>query len=441
METTDSMDTCRAVIDDCDGKIYEAFARRMAAARAIGEYKKEHGLPVFDGGREEAVLHAAEKRAEEAPSLLPYYRGLMKKILSLSRAYQRAAGADIPAGVPAVPVLTEGDAYAVLFDRGGRRQAERYFSLSRQVLILTDDGVPAAYAEEVRAAVLRAGGTPEIYTVPAGETSKSLDMYGRIACRMEELHFDRTAAVVTVGGGMVCDLGGFVAATYERGIALYHIPTTLLAMADASVGGKCAVNHSGYKNMLGAFYAPRRVLCDVGVLETLSDRLMAEGYAEIIKIALVADESLYRRLSAGQPKAEDVVDILFRAVELKAAAVMADEYDGGTRKLLNFGHTFGHAVESASGGRYLHGECVAMGMLPFLSDELYADVSRTLAAYELPTHPDGIPVTAAESGFLHDKKRRGNDIDTVRVDEVGKGYIRRENIEKCKELLIRWLKT
>ncbi len=299
----------------------------------------------------------------------------------------------------------------------GRRLLSRVgncFSLDRRVLILTDDGVPSAYAE----AVADASRAPTVVTVPQGEESKSLAMWENVLAAMLQAGFTRADAVVAVGGGVVGDLGGFVAATYMRGIDFYNIPTTLLSQVDSSVGGKTAVDFRGVKNIIGAFHQPRGVLIDTELLKTLDSRQMASGMAEIIKMAATSDGTLFSALEQYEDPFLHLEEIIPTALCIKKDIVEQDEREGGLRRILNFGHTVGHGIESAADGRLLHGECVALGMLSMTTAAVR---ERLLALY----HRVGLPTScrlsrgAVEEAMRHDKKASGDEIAYIFVPSVG----------------------
>jgi 3-dehydroquinate synthase len=289
-----------------------------------------------------------------------------------------------------------------------------YFSLDRRVLILTDDGVPAAYAE----AVADACRTPTLVTVPQGEESKALSVWEDVLAVMLGEGFTRADAVVAVGGGVVGDLGGFVAASYMRGVDFYNIPTTLLSQVDSSIGGKTAVDFRGVKNIIGAFHQPRGVLIDPALLKTLDERQMASGMAEIIKMAATSDEGLFSLLEESEDPFALLDEIIPAALRIKKAVVEADEREGGLRRILNFGHTVGHGIESAAGGRLLHGECVALGMLPMTTPAMQ---KRLLALYRRVGLPTSFRFSVSDilSAIRHDKKAAGDAISYVFVPSAG----------------------
>lgn len=318
-----------------------------------------------------------------------------------------------------------GGGYDIYIGSGGLDVFLNTADLSRRALILTDDGVPAEYAKRVAAAAREA----YIYTVPAGEGSKSIETYNAVLTFMMEHDFTRSDCAVAVGGGVCGDLCGFCAASYMRGIDFYNVATTVLAQVDSSVGGKTAVNLGNVKNIVGAFWQPKAVCAPRDVLSTLPARQVSNGLAEALKMAVVFDEELFRVFESGEAL-ERIEEVTARSVELKCAVVERDEREGGLRKLLNFGHTIGHGIESACGmGNLLHGECVAVGMLPMCSEKVYERLLPVLEKLSLPTHTDA----AAEdilAALHHDKKVSNGLVSAVFADEIGKGYIKEVPFEE-----------
>ena len=330
-------------------------------------------------------------------------------------------------------IKTERGHYDIHIARGLLPRAGELFDLDRRVLILTDDGVPAAYAETV-AACCKA---PTVLTLPQGEASKSISSFELVLRRMLSEGFTRTDAVVAVGGGVCGDLGGFVASAYMRGVDFYNIPTTLLSQVDSSVGGKTAVDLAGIKNCVGAFYPPMGVLIDPDVLSTLAPRQVAAGMAEVIKMAATSDAALFADLENGLGET-DIAQTISRALAIKAAVVEADEREGGLRRILNFGHTIGHGIESCTD--LLHGECVALGMLPMCGEAVRARLLPLIARYGLPTEMQGDPERIV-SAIFHDKKLAGGTLRAVFVPAVGSFEIRDVAVEefaaRVKEVLSR----
>ena len=306
--------------------------------------------------------------------------------------------------------------YDITVSRGAIKHASELFALDRRVLVVTDDGVPAQYSK----AIADAAGEPHILTIRHGEASKCPERYLEILKFMLACGFDRHDCVVAVGGGVVGDLAGFAAATYMRGIDLYNIPTTLLSQVDSSVGGKTAIDFLGYKNVVGAFWQPRGVIVDPDVLESLDARQFACGMSEIIKMFATSDGKMFGRLE-DKTQCIPVEEIITAALRIKMNVVEHDEREAGLRRVLNFGHTIGHAIESISADEpypLLHGECVALGMLAITEGEVRRRLMHLLHRYDLPT-----AFRCDESRFrevlLHDKKAQSGDITVVLVDEIG----------------------
>lgn len=313
-----------------------------------------------------------------------------------------------------IPVSTDTWNYDIVLENGATQKAGELLRLDRRALIVTDSGVPAQYAQRIAAQCAQ----PCVVTVPQGEQSKCFDEFRALLSKMLECSFTRGDCVVAVGGGVVGDLSGFAAACYMRGIDFYNIPTTLLSQVDSSIGGKTAIDLDGVKNIVGAFYQPKRVIIDPQVLETLSRRQLMAGLAEAIKMAATNDAELFALIENSTRLEADLPEIIHRALLIKRSVVQQDPREAGLRKVLNFGHTIGHAIESFNEGRLLHGECVALGMLPMSSLDAAARIENVLKKYGLPHE---IKQTAAElEGYLkHDKKASAGGIDAVTVSSIG----------------------
>ena len=303
------------------------------------------------------------------------------------------------------------DSYDILIERGILAKAGQHLNLNRRVLVVTDTGVPEVYAkalaEQCRNSV--------ICTVETGEGSKSLTVLGQLLQTMLEHDFSRKDCVVAVGGGVVGDLSGFAASAYMRGIDFYNIPTTLLSQIDSSIGGKTAINLGGVKNIVGAFYQPKKVLIDPDLLKTLPPKQIANGMAEAIKMALTSDKELFE-LFETQDIESNLEEIILRSLNIKKAVVEQDEKEAGLRKILNFGHTVGHGIESTS--ELYHGEAVALGMLPMCSETLRPRVIKVLKKCNLyrELQYDWDRITQAA---FHDKKADGGSVTVTLVQEPG----------------------
>ena len=308
------------------------------------------------------------------------------------------------------------NSYPIVLQRGVLAQANAHLKLDRKALIVTDSGVPARYAQAVAACCAQ----PVVVTVPQGEGSKSLQNFELLCRAMLQAGFTRTDCVVAVGGGVVGDLAGFAAASYMRGIDFYNIPTTVLSQVDSSVGGKVAIDLDGIKNCVGAFHQPKAVLIDPEVLSTLPRRQIANGLAEALKMALCFDAGLLPLFADADANLDAIIAA---SLKLKAAVVKADEREGGMRRVLNFGHTIGHGIESVSPSLY-HGECVALGMLPMCGEALRPRVAAMLKALGLPTQCSA-EAEGVWQAMSHDKKCDGSAITVVEVPEAGSYQLRK----------------
>ncbi len=307
------------------------------------------------------------------------------------------------------------NSYDIVLQRGALDRVGEYLDLDRRVLIVTDEGVPSEYAEKVA----RASRSPLIVTVKQGEGSKSFSTLETLCRAMLQNGFTRSDCVVAVGGGVVGDLSGFAAASYMRGIDFYNIPTTVLSEVDSSIGGKVAINLDKVKNIVGAFYQPKKVIIDPETLKTLPKRQISNGLAEAVKMGLTSDAELFEIFENGDAY-DNIDEIIERSLMVKKSVVEQDEKETGLRKILNFGHTVGHGIESESelSGLY-HGECVALGMLPMCGDAVRNRLLKVLEGLELPTELccDSEKVIEA---MRHDKKMKSDGSITVTyVNEVG----------------------
>ena len=263
--------------------------------------------------------------------------------------------------------------YDIVIERGAINAANKLLNLNRNVLIVTDDGVPLDYAECIAKQCLN----PVIVIIKQGEESKSIAEMENLCRVMLNNNFTRKDCVVAVGGGVVGDLAGFCAASYMRGIDFYNIPTTLLSQVDSSIGGKVAVNLDKYKNIIGAFYQPKKVIIDPLLLNTLPERQFSNGMAEVIKMSLTSDKELFNLIENSDIEA-NIDAIIEKSLNIKKYVVENDERENGLRKILNFGHTIGHAIESVEFGNLYHGECVALGMLYVCSEEVKKRLIKVL---------------------------------------------------------------
>lgn len=317
-------------------------------------------------------------------------------------------------------------------------QVRQHKSGSRSALVVTDVNVLETHAGQVVRSLREAGWRCEVEALPAGETTKSLEQANRLYDRLIDLQADRHTLVVAVGGGVIGDLAGFVAATYARGIPFVQIPTTLLSQVDSSVGGKVGVNHPRAKNMIGAFYQPLGVLIDTSLLETLPDREYRAGLAEVVKYGVILDASFFEYLETHVAELnrripEVLRHVVARSCRLKADVVEHDEFERtGLRAVLNYGHTFAHAFEALCGyGELLHGEAVAIGMVyaSRLADrlgripvELTTRQEQLLRRLSLPVrlpHPKALPIDSLLGRMQLDKKTVGGQLRFVLPSRLG----------------------
>jgi 3-dehydroquinate synthase len=309
--------------------------------------------------------------------------------------------------------------------------------LGRRCAIISDTNVAPLYAKAAEDSLTRAGFEVVLITVPAGETAKSMKTVESCYDQFAGHRLERKSFVVALGGGVVGDLAGFVAATYLRGIQFVQVPTTLLAQVDSSVGGKVGVNLKAGKNLVGAFHQPRLVLCDLNTLKTLPDREYRAGLAEVIKYGIISDANLFRELERNLPRllkrdAQTLAAVVARCCEIKADVVGKDETEGGLRAILNFGHTIGHALEAISGyGKYLHGEAISIGQVAaadlshLMLDFSKQDVDRVIKLFQnagLPTHitPTRAQVARLCDAMKLDKKVSAGEVKFVLARDIGK---------------------
>lgn len=321
----------------------------------------------------------------------------------------------------------------------GSRLLERVGALLAQkvrgpaCVVLSDDNVAALFSQPVLHSLTSAGFRPTLITVPAGEQSKSLGQAEAICDRMSEAGLDRSSFLLALGGGMVGDLGGFVAAIYHRGIACVQVPTTLLAQVDSSIGGKTAVNIAAGKNLIGAWHQPSLVISDTDTLATLPPRERKQGFAEIIKHAVIRDAEMFEILQHFDQR--ELPALVRRNVSIKAAIVTADERETkGERALLNFGHTVGHAIERAGGYRdLLHGEAVSLGIVAAcgisvrkagLAETQWERIISTLQAFDLPTRlPANFPRGKILEAIRFDKKFERQEVRFVVTPGIGSARV------------------
>jgi len=335
-------------------------------------------------------------------------------------------------GIPYEALVERG-----LLDRAG--ELARRAVKGRRVMIAADETVAGLYLGRAEKSFARAGFGAASFVFPPGEGSKRLAVVEKMLMEADRRGLTRTDCFVSLGGGVTGDMTGLAASLYLRGVDYLQIPTTLLAMVDASVGGKTAVNLPSGKNLCGTFYQPRMVLCDPALLNTLPSPILAEGMAEVIKHGAICSPALLDRIQSGAAAGELIAD----NIRIKSGIVERDERESGERKLLNLGHTFGHALEKLSGYSIYHGEGVAVGILiaAYAAERsgrcergVFDELKRLLQARGLPV---GTPFTAAEiaSGAMNDKKRAGDQLTVVLPERRGRSALCRIRAEELEPLI------
>ncbi len=308
---------------------------------------------------------------------------------------------------------------------------------SGKLVIITNPVVNKLYGDVLNQALAAEGFTVTILQVPDGEDQKSLETAGRLYQELTDAYAERNTPVLALGGGVIGDLAGFVAATYMRGVPLVQVPTTLLAQVDSSIGGKVAVDHGHLKNKIGVFYQPSMVVTDIATLQTLPDRELASGLAEVIKSAAIRDRVLFTFLEGNldRVKARDgeaLEQVVLRTAKIKAGVVEQDERDYGLRHILNYGHTIGHAVETVSEFGVEHGRAVAVGMLAAarISHEMgilgEGEVTRLksmIGRAGLPVEIPGLEIDRVLAAIKHDKKVQQNKARFILLKSIGDAFI------------------
>ena len=322
-----------------------------------------------------------------------------------------------------------------------------------KLVIVTDSKVRTLYGDTLEQSLVNDGFEVVLLEVPEGEEQKSLETAGRLYHQLTDFYAERTTPILALGGGVIGDLTGFVAATYMRGVPLIQIPTTLLAQGDSSIGGKVAVNHGQLKNKIGAFYHPRLTIADITTLKTLSPRELSDGLAEIIKHGVILDNEFFNYLeeNLNKVKALDapvLEKVVSRSAEIKAGVVEKDELDLGLRNILNYGHTVGHAIESVSGLKIWHGEAVAIGMLVeagisnkmgILDKDEVTRLKSVIASAGLPTEIPSLQRENLIQAMKHDKKILQGKIRFALPRTIGEVFVTDEvSPSIVEQALVEW---
>lgn len=310
----------------------------------------------------------------------------------------------------------------------------------RRYCIVTDSNVDALYSKDVTDKVSEVSADVLKYVIPAGEEHKNLDEIRGLYKFLIENKFDRKSVLIALGGGVIGDMTGFAAATFLRGIDFIQIPTTLLAQADSSIGGKTGVDFDGYKNMVGAFKMPTLVYTNLSVLSSLPPRQFSSGFAEVMKSALIKDESFYiwlidNNYEIREKEPEVLLEMVYRSDNIKRVVVEKDPFEKCDRALLNFGHTLGHAIEKYYNFEKLHGECVSLGCVAaafiswkkeFLSKEEFYEIRDMFVLFGLPISIDNADIPKIIELTKNDKKMADSHIKFVLLKKCGKAFINTE---------------
>lgn len=329
----------------------------------------------------------------------------------------------VPGKKTTVPIYIEADLFQKL-------KSIISFNKYSAVLVITDENVSHHWADRIRAVI---GEEALYFTIPTGEKNKTLVTVEKIWSALSKKNFDRKSLVINIGGGMVCDVGAFAASTYMRGISFVQIPTTLLAQADAAIGGKTGFNFNGLKNTIGTFSAPLAVISDTSFLSTLPQREFRSGFAEIIKHALISGHNLFEYLlntnfSAIAVGTQAFVSILKQSTNIKREIVQRDPFEKNDRKKLNFGHTVGHAIEMACENQFLHGEAIAIGMIAearmsflsgYLTENKFRDIENLISKAKLPNKVSVNFKNAILNKIQFDKKNSHHQVKWVFLEDIG----------------------
>ena len=317
------------------------------------------------------------------------------------------------------------NSYSIILGNNLIKNIDKYYSLNSKVLVITDNNIPSLYSDLITNKCKKG----YQYIIKEGEESKNINNYLEINKFLLDNNFSRQDLIIAVGGGVVGDLSAFIASTYKRGINFINVPTSTLAMIDSSVGGKTAINFEGVKNVLGSFYQPKLVVIDFDVLKTLNERHFNNGLVEALKMGFIKDKSIIDLFSDYK---KNIKDIIIKSLKAKIEIVEMDEKENNIRKILNFGHTLGHAFEMSS--NLLHGEAVGLGMYYVLDKDLKDKMKDILNLLKINVNYE-INKDKVLNLVMNDKKVINNTLDLITVEELGKAKITNVEISKIETIL------
>ena len=418
----------RQDINDVDEQIASLYQKRMNLSLEVAEYKKNNNLPILDAKREEEViLRNLELIKDE--SIKTYYHQFLTELMRESKEHQQ----DYLSKQDKIVKVNVNPSYEVVIKNGLINELDKYLDVKKKTLIVSDSLIPNIYVDLVKNQLENA----YVVIFDAGEKNKNFLSYEKILSELYKNEFTRQDNILALGGGLVSDVTGFAASSYMRGINFYIISTSLLGQVDASVGGKVAINYINRKNLIGAFYQPKKVLIDVDTLKTLDSRIYNEGFAEIIKMAATLDPELFNYLekSSLEEINDNINDIIYRSIKLKADIVSVDEKENGLRRVLNFGHTVGHAIEGLSQGYLLHGESVAIGMTYMVNPKIKERLNNLLLKFHLPTSINFGVDEIIEYIKLDKKKMDDDSIIIVYLNDIGDYEFKNVNFKTLKEMI------
>ena len=415
----------RKDIDSIDKEMALLFNKRLDLSIKISEYKKENNIQVLDKNREEEVINKNLEYIEN-DEYKEYYKEFIITNMNISKKLQNRRLDNLNR----ISVNSIKGTYEIIIKRNSLKDLNTFVNLDRKVLIVSDDNIPSEYIDIVSKQIKE----PLVFRFKEGEESKSIDTLKSILDLLTDKCFSRSDLVIALGGGVSGDIAGFSASIYNRGIDFINIPTSLLSMLDSSIGGKTAINYQGIKNIVGSFYSPSFVLIDPDLLKTLDNKEFNSGLAEAIKMATTLSKDLFEFIESSNDIYKDIDRIIYESLLIKRSIIELDEHENNIRKVLNFGHTIGHAIEALSNGFIRHGEAVSIGMTYMVSSSIKDRLINLLNKYDLPTKTSYLTNDLIDI-IKHDKKIINDKIDIIISKKIGTYSIKNINIDELMEVL------